>query len=95
MTLIRQVGITKHVRNQGILSIPGIAGYEWVPARIGCFGNKKIFIFKISMADLKQEKRVLIRQTTLPLFSVPWGNIQQLLPRITSVHVYPNLQKYS
>jgi len=27
--------------HQGILSVPGITGYEWVPARIGCFGNKK------------------------------------------------------
>jgi len=26
------------------------------------------------MADLKQEKQVLIRQPTLPLFSVPWPN---------------------
>jgi len=24
-------------RQEGILSIPGIAGYEWVPARIGSF----------------------------------------------------------
>jgi len=30
---------------QGILSIPGIAGYEWVPARIGCFYKGKIFFF--------------------------------------------------
>ena len=28
---------------QGILSVPGIAGYEWVPARIGCFYKYKIF----------------------------------------------------
>jgi len=27
---------------QGILSVPGIAGYKWVPARIGGFGSKKI-----------------------------------------------------
>ncbi len=30
----------------GILSVPGIAGFEWVPARIGCFGNKKYLFFK-------------------------------------------------
>ncbi len=29
----------KHYSDQGILSVPGIAGYEWVPARIGRFGN--------------------------------------------------------
>ncbi len=28
---------------QGILSIPGIAGYEWVLARIGCFYKYTIF----------------------------------------------------
>jgi len=27
--------------HQGILSVPGIADYKWVPARIGHFGNKK------------------------------------------------------
>ncbi len=32
-----QVGNTK---------LPGIAGYEWVPARIGCFGNKKYLFLK-------------------------------------------------
>ncbi len=29
--------------HQGILSVPGIAGYEWVPARIGRFYKYKIF----------------------------------------------------
>jgi len=29
--------------DQGILSVPGIAGYEWVPARIGHFYKNKIF----------------------------------------------------
>ncbi len=29
--------------NQGILSVPGIAGYDWVPARIGRFYKDKIF----------------------------------------------------
>jgi len=28
---------------QGILSVPGIAGYAWVPARIGHFYKYKIF----------------------------------------------------
>jgi len=28
---------------QGILSVPGIAGNEWVPARIGHFYNDTIF----------------------------------------------------
>jgi len=36
--------------NQGILSVPGIAGYEWVPARIGRFYKYKIF-FIIPMAN--------------------------------------------
>jgi len=31
---------------QGILSIPGIAGYKWVPVRIGHFGNKKYLVLK-------------------------------------------------
>ncbi len=31
---------------QGILSVPGITGYESVPARIGCFGNKKYLFLK-------------------------------------------------
>jgi len=30
--------------NQGILSVPGIAGYKWEPARIGHFFHKKIFV---------------------------------------------------
>jgi hypothetical protein len=29
--------------DQGILSVPVIAGYECVPARIGCFYEDKIF----------------------------------------------------
>ena len=28
---------------QGILSVPGIAGYEWVPARIGRFDKYNFF----------------------------------------------------
>ncbi len=32
--------------NQGILSVLGIAGYEWVPARIGRFGNNKYLFLK-------------------------------------------------
>ncbi len=28
---------------QGILSVPGIAGYKWVPARIGHFCENKFF----------------------------------------------------
>ena len=37
-------GILKVI--QGILSVPGIAGYEWVPARIGYFGNMKYLFLK-------------------------------------------------
>ncbi len=32
--------------SQGILSVPGIAGYKWVPARIGHFSNKKYLFLK-------------------------------------------------
>jgi len=31
---------------QGILSVTWIAGYEWVPARIGHFGNKQYLFLK-------------------------------------------------
>jgi len=31
---------------QGILDVTGIADYEWVPARIGCFGNKNHLFLK-------------------------------------------------
>ncbi len=55
---------------QGILGIPGIAGYKWVPARIGRFFQRKIFFFILPTANYKQDKRVLIRQSTLSLFSV-------------------------
>jgi len=44
---------TDRYRNQGILSVPGIAGYEPIlagTARIGCFYNKKYF-FIIPMAN--------------------------------------------
>jgi len=37
-------------QNQGILSVPGIAGYKWVPAKIGHFYKYKIF-FVIPMAN--------------------------------------------
>ena len=47
----------------GILSVPGIADYEWVPARIGHFGNKKYLFFKF---NLKQEKWVLIGKPNFP-----------------------------
>jgi len=40
---------------QGILSVPGIAGYEWVPARIGCFINTKYF-FHNTNGQLKAGK---------------------------------------
>ncbi len=40
---------------QGILSVPGIAGYEWEPARIGRFLNTNYF-HNIPMANKKQEK---------------------------------------
>jgi len=56
---------------QGILSVLGIAGYKWVPARIGSFYKDKIFFFIIPTANKKQEKQILIRQLTIPLFSIP------------------------
>ncbi len=32
--------------NQGIFSVPGIVGYEWVPARLACiYQNKILFLF--------------------------------------------------
>jgi hypothetical protein len=34
-----------YTRRQGILSVPGIARYKRVPARIGCFYKDKIFFF--------------------------------------------------
>jgi len=37
--------IQRHTRKQGILSVPGIAGYKWVPARIGHFYKDKIFFY--------------------------------------------------
>jgi len=40
---------TKKLR-QGILSVPGIAGYKWVPARIGGFFQYKFFLI-IPMAN--------------------------------------------
>jgi len=32
-----------HGFGQGILSVPGIAGHEWVPARIGHFYKDEIY----------------------------------------------------
>ncbi len=32
--------LPKYSLDQGVLSVPGIAGYKWVPARIGRFGYK-------------------------------------------------------
>jgi hypothetical protein len=52
-----------------VLSVPGIEGYERVPARVDCFYQNKIF-FHDTNGQLKQEKQVLIRQPTLTLFSV-------------------------
>ncbi len=37
------IGLKVGNLGQGILSVPGIAGYVWVPARIGCFYKEKIF----------------------------------------------------
>ncbi len=41
---------------QGILSVLGIAGYEWVPARIGRFYKYKIFFFHNTNGQLKTGK---------------------------------------
>jgi len=41
---------------QGILSVPGIAGYEWVPARIGRFYKDKIFFFPNTNGQFKTGK---------------------------------------
>jgi hypothetical protein len=40
---------------QGILSVPGIAGYKWVPARIGRFYKDKIF-FSYYQRPIKNRK---------------------------------------
>jgi hypothetical protein len=42
--------------NQGILSVPGIAGYEWVPARLACFYQNKILFFYFTNGQLKTGK---------------------------------------
>ncbi len=40
------IGLKTIGHGQGILSVPGIAGYKWVPARIGRFYQQKIlFLF--------------------------------------------------
>ncbi len=57
--------------NHGILSVPGIASYKCVPARIGCFFEIPKYFFIIPTANLKQDKWALICQPILPLFSVP------------------------
>ncbi len=42
----------KVLMSQGILSIPGIASYEWVPARLARFyQNKILFFFILPMAN--------------------------------------------
>jgi len=73
--------------DQGILSAPGIAGYEWVPAIISCFFQNKIF-YIIPMADQKQGKRVLICQPTLPLFSLDKCNKELLIFGLIALHRY-------
>jgi len=43
-------------RRQGILSVSRIAGYEWVPDRIGHFYKYKIFFFTIPICPIKNRK---------------------------------------
>ena len=45
----------KWVMMQGILSVLGIAGYVWAPARIGCFGNKKYLFLKYQQQILNKK----------------------------------------
>jgi hypothetical protein len=52
-----------------------------------------MFIFKIPTANLKQEKWVLIRQPTLPLFSVPCFRITRYL--WISDDLSPSKQQFS
>ncbi len=57
--------------NQGILSVPGIAGYEWVPARIGRFYKDKIFFFIIPTANKNMKNMYLFLSRHFPCSVFP------------------------
>jgi len=63
---------------QGILSVPGIAGYKWVTARIGRFYKDKIF-FSYYQRPIKTGKTgthlsadTSPVQCSLPMPNLPW-----------------------
>jgi len=60
---------------QGILSVPGLAGYESVPARIGFFFNDKLF-FIIPMANKKTGKTGTHSSADTSPVQCPWLEVQ-------------------
>ena len=63
----------------GILSAPGIAaGYKWVPARIGCFSQNKIFFSKYQRPIINCKNGYSFVRRHFPCSVFPDSNVRKL-----------------